>query len=144
MSYRYRRGELIVCEDGMELPVPEDLLLAPTKYLNDGLQEAYLEKYMTGVLKNLGLSRRDGRTLFVTGDKREMLFKAMAEVPDHGRALDIEDVDVKDLLETGKVVMERSVLKEMIEQHQSDLIAKVFINGALSTGPATGQKVLGQ
>lgn len=144
LSYRYRRGELIVCEDGMELPVPEDLLLAPTKYLKDGLQEAYLEKYMTGVLKNLGLSRRDGRTLFVTGDKREMLFKAMAEVPDHGRALDIEDVDVKDLLETGKVVMERSVLKEMIEQHQSDLIAKVFINGALSTGPATGQKVLGQ
>ncbi|KAK0385443.1 hypothetical protein NLU13_7919 [Sarocladium strictum] len=143
LSYRYRRGELIVCEDGMELPVPEDLLLAPTKYLKDGLQEAYLEKYMAGLLKNLGLSHKDGRTLFVTGDKREMLFKAMAEVPDHGRALDLEDVDVKDLLETGKVVMERSVLKEMIEQHQSDLIAKVFVAGAPSNGPAMGQKVLG-
>lgn len=143
LSYRYRKGELIVCEDGMELPLPEDFALTPGKLLKDGLQEAYLEKYMTGLLKNLGLSRKDGRTLFVTGDKRDMLFKAMEEVPTHGRALDLEDVDVKDLLETGKVVMERSVLKEMIEQHQSDLISRVVVNGVPYAGPALGQKVLG-
>ncbi|KAH8171182.1 ribosomal protein l4/L1 family protein [Sarocladium implicatum] len=143
LSYRYRRGELIVCEDGMDLPMPEDYAAAPGQLFKDGLEEAYLEKYVSTLLRNLGLGRKDGRTLFVTGDRREMLFKAMEEVPEHGRALDLEDVDVKDLLETGKVVLERSVLKEMIEQHQSDLISRVFINGSPPTGPAVGQKVLG-
>ena len=44
----------------------------------------------------------------------------MEQVPKEGRALDLDDVDIKDLLETGKVVLERSVLKEMMERHQSD------------------------
>lgn len=68
----------------------------------------------------------------------------MVEVLDYGCVFDIEDVDVKDLLEMGKVVMERSVFKEMIEQYQSDLIVKVFINGVLFIGLVIGQKVFGQ
>lgn len=144
LSYRYRRGELIVCEDGMELPLPEDFELVAAKRLQDGLAETYLEKYMIGVLKNLGLGKKDGKTLFVTGDRRETLWNAMEKVPRHGRAMDLEDVDIKDLLELGKVVMEKSVLREMIEQHQSDLISRVFINGAMPSGPAMGTKVLGQ
>lgn len=127
----------------MDLPMPEEYANAGGRMLKDGLQEAYLEKYVGTMLRNLGLGRKEGRTLFVTGDRREMLFKALEEVPEHGRALDLEDVDVKDLLETGKIVLERSALKEMIEQHQSDLISRVFIKGSPPTGPAVGQKVLG-
>lgn len=142
LSYRYRRGELLVCEDGMELAMPqgfEDV----AEGLRGGLQEAYLARYMRGVLGALGLGRADGRTLFVTGDRRDRLYQAMEQIPREGRALDVDDVDVKDLLETGKVVMERSVLKEMILRHQSDLVANVLVNGFKPTGPPIGEKLLG-
>ncbi|GFP55764.1 hypothetical protein ACSS6W_008837 [Trichoderma asperelloides] len=142
LSYRYRRGELIICEDGMELSMPEDFEMVADKYMKDGLREAYLKKYMSGMLNTLGLGREDGRTLFVTGDRRDRLYEAMEQVPWEGRALDLEDVDVKDLLETGKVVMERSVLREMIEQHQSDLVSRIVINGFAKGGPALGEKEL--
>ena len=129
LSYRYRRGELLVCEDGMDLVLPADFEALADKYMKDGLREAYLQKYMKQLLGTLGLGRSDGRTLFVTGDPREKLYEAMEQVPWEGRALDLEDVDVKDLLETGKVVMERDVLREMIERHQSDLVTKVAVAG---------------
>ncbi|KAM0189961.1 hypothetical protein ACHAPA_008503 [Fusarium lateritium] len=143
LSYRYRKGDLIVCEDGMDLVLPTDYELVAGKYLKDGLKEAYLKRYMTGLLGNLGLGRASGRTLFVTGNRREALFGAMEQLPWEGRALDMEDVDVKDLLETGKVVLERSVLKELIEQHQSDLVSRVVMQGLVKGGPAIGTPVLG-
>ncbi|KAM3507217.1 hypothetical protein MY10362_001881 [Beauveria mimosiformis] len=141
LSYRYRRGELIVCEDGMELAVPEDFAKV-AHHFKDGLREAYLAKYMRGVLAALRLGSTDGRTLFVTGNRRDWLYGAMEQLPSEGRALDLPDVDVKDLLETGKVVMERSVLQEMIEQHQSDLVSRIVVGGLPLKGPQTGEKVL--
>ncbi|OAA57179.1 60S ribosomal protein L4 [Cordyceps fumosorosea ARSEF 2679] len=141
LSYRYRRGELLVCEDGMELAVPEDFARV-AHHFKDGLREAYLEKYMRGVLGALGLGRADGRTLFVTGGRRDWLHAAMEQLPTEGRALDLPDVDVKDLLETGRIVLERSVLKEMIEQHQSDLVTRIAVGGLPSTGSQAGEKVL--
>ncbi|KAI5461737.1 ribosomal protein L4 domain-containing protein [Mariannaea sp. PMI_226] len=143
LSYRYRKGDLIVCEDGMDLTMPEDYQLVADKYLKDGLKEAYLKRYMESVLGNLGLGRASGRTLFVTGDHRHALYDAMEQVPREGRVLTFDDVDVKDLLETGKVVLERSVLREMIEQHQSDLVSKVVMQGLVKGGPEVGTKVLG-
>ncbi|QUC22852.1 uncharacterized protein UV8b_07093 [Ustilaginoidea virens] len=142
LSYRYRRGELIICEDGMELTMPSDFEMLAAKYMKDGLLESYLKKYMTSVLATLGLGRADGRTLFVTGEPSKRLYEAMEQVPWEGRALNLEDVDVKDLLETGKVVMERRVLKEMIERHQSDLVARVVADGIPKSGPSTGEIVL--
>ncbi|UNI19466.1 54S ribosomal protein yml6, mitochondrial [Purpureocillium takamizusanense] len=132
LSYRYRRGELLVCEDaGLRLDMPRDFELVADRYLRDGMREAYLEKYMGGVLARLGLGRADGRTLFVTGGDSDVgrLGEAMAQVPWDGRVLDIDDVDVKDLLEMGKVVMERAVLREMLARHQSDLVSRVFVQG---------------
>ncbi|KAG6009940.1 hypothetical protein E4U21_000711 [Claviceps maximensis] len=142
LSYRYRRGELIVCEDGMELAMPADFEMLAERHLKDGLRESYLQKYMTGVLDTLGLGRANGRTLFVTGEPRVRLHEAMQHVPWEGRALDLKDVDVKDLLETGKVVMERSVLGEMIRRHQSDLVTRVAVRGLPQTSQSTGDAVL--
>ncbi|KAM3501110.1 hypothetical protein MY11210_009423 [Beauveria gryllotalpidicola] len=142
LSYRYRRGELLVCEDGMELAVPEDFAKV-AHHFKDGLREAYLAKYMRGVLAALRLGSADGRTLFVTGNRRDWLYGAMEQLPSEGRALDLPDVDIKDLLETGKVVMERGVLQEMIEQHQSDLVSRIVVGGLPLKAPQAGEKVLG-
>lgn len=150
LSYRYRRGELIVCEDGMELTLPPEFeKLARMKILKSAaqgdrvLEQEYIAKYMRGVLDAHNLGNEDGRTLFVTEDKRKRLFEAMELNPREGRALPYDDVDVKDLLETGKVIMERRVLKEMIEAHQSDLVSKVVVNGFKEQGPETGATIVG-
>jgi len=83
------------------------------------------------IAEGVAVRRADGRTLFVTAGDSEAgrLHEAMEQVPWDGRALDVDDVDVKDLLETGKVVMERAVLREMLERHQSDLVSRVFVQG---------------
>lgn len=150
LSYRYRRGELLVCEDGMELVLPHAFEKMCAKGIMKAagqgdpiLERTYVAKYMRGVLEGLHMGNADGRTLFVTGDRRKRLFEAMEANPRDGRALTYDDVDVKDLLETGRVVLERRVLKEMIDDHQSDLVSNVVVDGFKEQGPQTGVKVIG-
>ncbi|KAI0133178.1 ribosomal protein L4 [Hypoxylon sp. NC0597] len=141
LSYRYRRGELLVCQNGMELPLPEEFAaLVATGELQEDLQRSFKARWARQVLDANEWGRRNGRSTFITTDYRENLYEALNEVPNYGRALDIEDVDVKDLLETGRLVVEREALKEMIERHQSDLITRVFVaNAALPRTPESGQ-----
>ncbi|EQK99890.1 Ribosomal protein L4/L1e, bacterial-type [Ophiocordyceps sinensis CO18] len=142
LSHRYRQGELIICGNAMNLGLPRDFVLAPDKVLRDGLRESYLEKYMRGVMDRLCLGRDYGRTLFVTSERRDVLFEAMGLVPSEGVALDMDDVDVKDLLQTGKVIMERAGLEELLRRHQSDLMSNVVVNGLVRPPPAMGERVL--
>ena len=130
LSYRYRRGELIVTEDGLELPLPDDFLqLAEAGVLGRELEDGFVQKYVGELMGGLQWGKANGRTTFITGDRRPNLFTSMEIAGEHGRALELEDVDVKDLLETGRIVIERSALREMIKEHQSDLISRVVING---------------
>lgn len=143
LSYRYRRGELTVCQDGMELPLPDDFLaLAQAGRLGRELEDGYVSKYVKQMLHSLEWGKANGRTLFVTGDRRPNLFTSLEVAGEEARALEVDDVDVKDLLETGRVVVERSALKEMIERHQSDLVSRVFINGVRRPGPAIGETLV--
>jgi hypothetical protein len=47
--------------------------------------------------------------------------KAMGQVGEHGVFKDLEDVDVKDLLETGRVIIEKKALDTLLFAHASDL-----------------------
>lgn len=106
LSYRYRKGQLIVCEDGMDFEYPKG-------------------EWTRRIFQHHGWGEKAGRSLVVTKDKRENLFAALDEAPEQGRALTMDEVDVKDLLETARVVIEKSALDEILEEHQSDLIGKV-------------------
>ncbi|KAH6675307.1 50S ribosomal protein L4 [Plectosphaerella plurivora] len=137
LSYRYRRGELVVCEDGMELPLPIDftsLVEAGPRAIMPELASQYRRKWIEQVMDANSWGRDHGRTLFITGDRREHLFDTIAEARMHGRAIEARDVDVKDLLEEGRVVIERSALREMIESHQSDLVSRIFVGAGPSVG----------
>lgn len=143
LSWRYRRGELIVTEDGLDLPLPDDFLqLAETGVLGQELEDGFVKRYVTQILRGLEWGREDGRTTFVTGDERANLFTSLEVAGAEARALELNDVDVKDLLETGRIVIERSALREMIEQHQSDLVSRVVVNGMPISGPPLGQAVV--
>ncbi|KAH8664122.1 ribosomal protein L4 domain-containing protein [Xylariales sp. PMI_506] len=133
LSYRYRRGELIVCEDGMELPLPVefDQLLMNDQIKDRELIDSFRAKWARQVMDRNEWGKQNGRSTFITGDYRENLFEALEQVPNYGRALEIDDVDVKNLLETGRLVVERWALEEMIKLHQSDLVTSVFVSGAV-------------
>ncbi|RYP07062.1 hypothetical protein DL764_002753 [Monosporascus ibericus] len=141
LSYRYRRGELVVCADGMELPPPPGTSEELLSMLGDEeLRRGFQARWAREVLDHNEWGRQAGRSTFITAGRRQGLFTALETVPRYGAALDVDDVDIKDLLETGRVVVERAALKEMISRHQSDLVTSVFVaNGALPRNPESGE-----
>ncbi|KAI1191065.1 ribosomal protein L4/L1 family protein [Nemania serpens] len=146
LSYRYRRGELVVCQDGMELPLPADFeaLLQGGGLRGSGaeLEAGFRAKWVKQVLDFNDWGRKAGRSTFITSSRRENLFDALDLVPQWGRALDVSDVDVKDLLETGRIVVERDALLHMIESHQSDITPSVFITNAALPRTVSGEVIV--
>ncbi|KAL2157217.1 hypothetical protein VTH06DRAFT_6353 [Thermothelomyces fergusii] len=139
LSYRYRRGELIVTEDGLDLPLPEEFLrLAEAGVMGRELEDGFVRRYVGELMASLQWDKAHGRTTFITGDRRPNLFTGMEIAGENGRALELEDVDVKDLLETGRIVIERTALREMIKEHSSDLVSRVAMRG-LNPKPTLGQ-----
>ena len=64
----------------------------------------------------------------------------MLDPKSHAVIMKKEDVDVKDLLETGRLIVERSALKELLDRHQSDLVTSVFVaNSSLPKAPESGR-----
>lgn len=106
LSYRYRKGELIVCEDGMDIESAEG-------------------GYIREIFRELGWGKVEGRSTIITADFRENLFQAMEGEEKEGRALIERQVDVKDLLETGRIIIEQSALDTILKEHQSDLARSV-------------------
>ncbi|KIX08759.1 50S ribosomal protein L4 [Rhinocladiella mackenziei CBS 650.93] len=102
LSYRYRKGELIILDNKIRLPE------------NTGA------RFLNNVFEANRWGKGNGRSLLVTstleaGDPE--IFKEMREIGEHGSLKDIKDVDVKDLLETGRVVIEQSALLNLLTKH---------------------------
>lgn len=111
LSYRYRRGELVVLDGAAEVE----------------RQGAGSARWLREMLDWNKWGNAHGRTLFVTAETRENLSQAL-EAPKMGkeaRVLKVDDVDVKDLLEGGRVVIEKSALDRIFAQRRSDLSSKV-------------------
>jgi len=106
LSMRYRRGELIVCENGMNFD-----------YLKTRYGKSIFEHHHWG--------NANGRSLIITGGIRKNLMESVKDMPEDGRVLLLEDVDVKDLLELGRVIIEKRALDQMLADHQSDLVTKI-------------------
>ncbi len=106
LSWRYRRGELIVCEDGMDIEHPKT-------------------RFVKQIFDHNRWGQEDGRSLVITGSFRTNLFRALRHAVEDGRVQMAREVDVKDLLELGRVIIEKSALDDMLAGHQSDLVSKV-------------------
>lgn len=111
LSYRYRRGELIIVDGEAEIK-----------------RQGYGSgRWMKELLKWNEWGSEGGRSLFVTLEERKNLFAALeaSKVAREARALAVEDVDVKDLLELGRVVIEKDALRRILRDHSSDLETKI-------------------
>ena len=113
MSYRYKKGELIILDNKIMVP------------RNTG------GRLLENIFEGNEWGKSNGRSLLVTETHRERLFKEMEEVGEHGLVKDIYDVDVKDLLETGRIIIEKAVLDALLFAHASDLGVKANIDFAL-------------
>ena len=105
LSYRYRRGQLVVLEDGIELEMNEP---------------RWLEQIMTW--NHLG--KGDGGSLLVARELEENISQAFQGVGSHGKLKSEEDVDVKDLLKAGRIMIEKRSLDALLGKHSSDLNGK--------------------
>ncbi|WPG99846.1 54S ribosomal protein yml6, mitochondrial [Acrodontium crateriforme] len=105
LSYRFIRGELIVTDGIAEIDV----------------HKHSAERYMSDMLNHNRMGHANGRSLFITQERRETLFTALEKDSSHARAKEVYDVDVKNLLELGHIIVEREALEEMFREHQSDL-----------------------
>ena len=106
LSYRYRRGELVVIGE------MEDI---------DNAEPRWIEQ----IFDKVNFGKRDGRSLIVTGTKLPNLYAALAGTYGVGLAKTGDAIDVKDLLEMGRIVIEKQVLDSIFKKHSSDIIATV-------------------
>jgi large subunit ribosomal protein L4 len=102
LSYRFRKGELIIVDNAMELESPS------TRLLNDIFK--YQEKL-----------RGKGSNLLVTLEERPLLEDALEQLGRGEQTLTWEEVDVKNLLELSRVIIERDALHNILLAHQEDI-----------------------
>ena len=109
LSYRYRRGELILVQKVNDIEMEES---------------RWIEKIMEW--NHWG--KEDGRSLIVTRRVMPKLFAALNGVKDgqpgaghHGKVIDEANTDVRKILTMGRVVIEKRSLDAMLKDHSSDL-----------------------
>ena len=104
LSYRWRKGELIIVDNAIELESPSQRLL-------DHIFELHERE------------RGKGRSLLVTSQNRPLLEQALDKMDRRRQALTWDLVDVKDLLELSRVIIERQALWKIFASHRADLIS---------------------
>lgn len=107
LSYRFRKGELIIVDNAMEIESPS------TRLLSD-------------VFKHHEKLRGKGRSLMVTLEERPLLEQALVEMDRGEQTLTWEEVDVKNLLELSRVIIERDALHNILLSHEEDLTHKAL------------------
>jgi large subunit ribosomal protein L4 len=110
LSYRYRRGQLIVIEDNID-----------EQYRFSLLNTSTLHRYLGDAFEANGWGYSEGRSTLILSEPHERLEEAMSKIGHHGRVLRRDDVDVKDLLTTGRLIIEQSALNRILKDHQTDL-----------------------
>lgn len=103
LSYRFQRGELIVIDDKISLPSNA------TPYL--------LEK----ILETNHWNTKKGRSTFITSEVDADLFEKVEKMHRYATIMDRSDVDVKNLLETARLIIEKKALDQILKKHSRDL-----------------------
>ncbi|KAF2758899.1 ribosomal protein L4 [Pseudovirgaria hyperparasitica] len=104
LSYRYRKGELTIVDGTIEVP---------PNSAEDTVRKLFGDDYP--------LNPSQGGNLVVSCVEPVNLAKAMEYTSRYGLAVSMLDVDVKDLLKQGRIVIELQALKILLASHASDL-----------------------
>lgn len=125
LSYRFRKDELIIVDNAMEIESPSTILM------EDIL--TYQEKLLRG----------KGRNLLITHDTRPLLKDVLKEIGREEITLTWEEVDVKDLLGTSRIIIERAALENIFTSHQEDLAQPWHPSFRAGSAPSDLKPILG-
>lgn len=103
LSYRFRRGQLIILDGNISLPSDA------TPFL------------IKNIFESNSWGRGFGRSTLITQVKYGFLNHLAKDAKEHVKLLDTSTVDVKDLLETGRLIIEKPALDKILHEHSSDL-----------------------
>lgn len=107
LSYRYRKGELIVVDS---LGIPEE-----------GIEEGKAHYWMHKWMETLGWDRREKGSVLITKEQtpeNASLYKALNEdLKKQGMVRSADGVDVKNVLSMGRIVIERVALDNILRAH---------------------------
>ena len=120
LSYRYRKGELVIVDNAIEIESPSPRLLKD-------------------IFDSHPWGGSSGRSLLVTLEERPLLEQALDAMGRSRQSLTWDEVDVKDLLELSRIVIERDALKNILLSHQEDLThtALPWYKGMVKSSPPT-------
>lgn len=116
LSYRFRKGELIILDDLIKLP----------RHTGG--------RFLSNIFESNEWGKQNGRSLLVTELIKLRLFEEMEDIGEHGTIKDVTDVDVKDLLETGRVIIEKGALNTLLAAHSSDIGSRMSLEQAREVG----------
>lgn len=117
LSYRYKKGELIVLNNEVELNSDQG------------------PRWLHNFFETNAWGKGNGRTLVVarapvaefteTGAEllgpKNHLVEAMDQVGEHGEAQYVQDVDVKDLLAFGRIIIEKKALDQILRERSKNM-----------------------
>lgn len=102
LSYRYKRGELIVVDNRLDIEMSEP-------------------RWIKKIMEWNHWGRADGKSLIITRKVMPNLTAAMGGAGGDGRVKAEVDVDVKNILERGRIIIEKRALDSILKRHRSDL-----------------------
>jgi len=102
LSYRYRRGELLIVEGDMEFETNEP-------------------RWFKKIMEANAIGKAAGRSMIITKNVLPNLWAAVSGAGEHGKIRSEKEVDVKNLLELGRVIVEKRALDSILAEHSSDL-----------------------
>lgn len=106
LSYRYSCGHILLV-DSIRIP--------------DGTTPHFWHSFFD----SNGWGKGKGRCTLITLNKESQLFSTVKKVGQHAKIMDHSDVDVKDLLMTGKLIIEKDALDKILRDHSKDLNTRV-------------------
>ena len=107
LSYRYNRGELIVLQNAIGL-LPEQ---GPRWFDN------FFQTHEWGKKKGRTLlisARPDESTSIESAERKMHAINAMSDVSEHGKMQWETDADVKDILSSGRIIIEQEALERLL------------------------------
>ncbi|KAF2748838.1 ribosomal protein L4 [Sporormia fimetaria CBS 119925] len=107
LSYRFRKGELLIVDNAMEIEFPSP-------------------RFAQHLFNENSWGKKHGRSVLVTVEDRPFLQRALQDVPALGWTAPWDDVDVKDLLSTQRIIIEHQALRNILLSHQTDITRSTF------------------
>lgn len=110
LSYRYRKGELVIV----------DSLKIPGKGIEEGKAHFWMQRWM----ETLGWDRREKGSVLITNEQtsaNESLYQALnKDLKKQGMVRPADEVDVKNVLSMGRIVIERLALNKILRAHEPE------------------------